>query len=205
MGRVFIFLFLLVVLGLSLAQSASPGDGSIQGNAYTNFFFGLRFEFSPSWIPQAEAARQQLLESGWAKLLHGLNQPAAKSSQTLLMLSRTLPGGSGGEPNRAIIMLVAEDMSPDPEVKSGKEWVLKLAETAKRARYAPVGDPTELQIGGKIFFRQDLKGKSSSGEPVYQSAVFTTLRGYALGFLVVAPNQQMLKNSLASLGNVVFF
>ena len=46
-----------------------------------------------------------------------------------------------------------------------------------------VGEPKEVKISGQTFFRQDLKGRDSSGTPVFQSSLFTVTRGYALGFI----------------------
>jgi hypothetical protein len=191
---------------LCFAQSTSPNDGSVEDNVYTNFFFQLRYPFSASWVPLSDATSEQIHEAVQAHL--GTNsatlEAPAKGSHTLLTLARNLPG-SAGTHSRAIILLIADDVSSDAKVTSAKDCVVKLAERLKKAHYTAVKDPQEVQLSGRTFFRQDLKGTTSAGAPVYESVFFTLAKGYALGFILTAPNEQMRGSMVEGLGKVKFF
>jgi hypothetical protein len=150
---------------------------------------------------------QQLEKEGRERLGDGKPADGAKPEKHyyLLTLYRNLPGEGANGRSRAIIEVVAEELPPHSEVTNGKDCVLKLAEHLKKAHYAPVGDPKEMQISKQSFFRQDLKGTNSSGAPVFQSSIFAVTQGHALGFILVAPSQLVLNNMLGTLAKVEFF
>jgi len=197
----------LSLSAVCLGQSRSPDDASTEDNVYTNFFFRFHYSFSASWVPQPADVAEQLQKAGQSRLDDGKQTDAAKVEKHyyLLTLFRNLPGQGVNGRSRAIISLVADDVSAHPEATTGRECVLKLAEHLKKAHYAPVGEPQEVQIGGLTFFRQDLKGTSSAGAPVYQSAIFTVSKGYALGFMLISPSQSMLSNMAGTLDKVQFY
>jgi hypothetical protein len=185
---VFVAALLLVVP--CLGQSASPDDASTEGNVYTNFFFHLRYSFSASWVAQS--------------IDDETSRPGAQTRH-LLTLVRNFPGQGPNGHSRATISLVAEDPASHPGISSGKEYVLQLAEDLKKDNYASLGDPQEVQLGGRSFFRLDLKGKTSSGSTAYQTVVFSLSKGYALGFILLAPNEKMLARMAGTLDKVEFF
>ena len=195
-------LFLVVP---SLGQSTSPDDGATEDNVYTNFFFQLRYPFSASWVPLTAAATAQIREAGQARL--GDDQPQASSAKTyhLLSLARNFPGDGPNGRSRALILLVAEDLSSNSEIASAADCVRKVAGRLKQANFTAVGDPQEIQLSGRKFSRQELKGVSSAGTPVYESVYFTLARGHALGIILVAPSQPVLGGMMGTLDKLKFY
>ncbi len=196
-----IFLTALLLCTAGSAQSRSPYDSSTQENVYTNFFFQFRYPFTASWVPQPASVAEELQKAGEAGSL------GSDTEQTyyLLTLFRTIPGQGPAGKVRAMISLVAMDNSANPEITSGKEAVLALAEKMKARHYTAVGEPQEIQISGQSFFRQDMKGPNTAGTPVYESVVFTVTRGYSFGFVLVSPSQTLLTSMIASLGKAKFY
>ena len=203
-----IFTIALLLSTACLAQSSVPTDSSTEDNVYTNFFFRFRYSFSVSWVPQPADAAEQLQKAGQVGLGDdGKKEGTRKAGKSyyLLTLFRNLPGQGIAGHNRAIISLIAEDVSSNPQITSGKDCVLQVAEHLKKAHYTPLGEPREMQISGRTFFRQDMKGTSSVGASVYQSAVFTLTGGYAVGFTLISPNQSMLTSMVGTLNTMKFY
>ena len=92
-----------------------------------------------------------------------------------------------------------------PGISSAKDCVQKIADRMKKANYSAVGDPQEAQFSGRKFFRQDLKGTSTAGAPVYESLFFTLARGYAVGFILAAPTQPALNGMVRTLDKLKFY
>ncbi len=205
-ARIFsVALFLAVAC---LGQSHSPDDSAIEDNVYTNFFFRFRYSFSSSWVPQPADVAEQLQKAGEARLGDDSQENGPRKagrSYYLLTLFRNLPGQGIAGHSRATILLVAEDVSSNPQITGGKDCVLKLAERMKKARYTTVGGPQEIKIGARTFFRQDMKGTSSAGAPVYQSAIFTLTGGYAVGFLMISPDPSLLAHMVVTAKSVQFY
>lgn len=199
----------MLAAGPCIAQSASPDDGSTLDNVYTNFFFQFRYPFTASWVPQPASVVEELQQAGEARSGTAASSPGspARDEKTyhLLTLFRTIPGQGPAGRERAVISLTASDNSAHPEITSGKEAVLALAERLKARRYTVVGEPLEITISGQSFFRQDVKGVNSSGMVVYQSMVFTVVKGYSLGFVFISPSRKLLTSMVASLDKAKFY
>ena len=204
-----VFLIALLLCVCCLAQNHNPYESSIEDNVYTNFFFRFHYSFTASWVAQpVDTAAEQLQKAGQARLGDDGKEGGARKagkSYYLLTLFRNLPGHGNTDRSQAIVSLVAEDVSSNPQITSSKDCVLKLAEHLKKAHYTPVGEPREIQISGRTFFRQDMKGTSSAGAPVYQSVVFTLTGGYAVGFTLISPNQSILTNMVGTLKTTQFY
>lgn len=203
-----IFLAVLLLSACCLAQSTTPYESSTEDNVYTNFFFRFRYSFSASWVPQPIDVAEKIQKAGQSRLSDE-NKEAIVYKEgkhySLLTLFRNLPGQGINGSSRAIFQIYAESLSSHSEVTSGKEYVLQLTGHLKKAHYTPVSEPREIKIGGRIFYRQDLKGTNSSGAPVFQSSLFTVTQGYALGFILISPTQQVLTNTLDTLNKVEFY
>ena len=202
-----IFLAVLLLSAYCLAQNRSPYESSTEGNVYTNFFFRFRYSFTASWVAQPMDVGERMQKGGQPLADDDKEVIISKEGKhySLLTLSRSLPGQGVNGRSHATVQIVAEDLSSHREVNSGKECVLQMAEHLKKAHYTPVGEPKEVKIGGQTFFRQDLKGRDSSGTPVFQSSLFTVNRGYAVGFILVAPAQLMLNNMVETMDKVEFY
>ncbi len=186
-----------------VAQSPSPNDGSVQDSVYTNFFFRLRYQFTASWVPQPASVAEELQKAAEPKSNSTRTDP--EKSYHLLTLFRTLPGQGPAGRERAVISLIASDNSAHPEIASGREVVVALAEKMKARHYGAIGEPKEVTISGQSFFRQDMKSAGPSGVPVYESLVFTVIKGYSFGFRFVSPSKSLLTSMVASLDKASFY
>ena len=203
-------LILAIILLLAIpgvGQSTSPLDSALEDNVYTNFFFRIRYPFSASWIPQSVAAVDQIPEA--TQGCFGTSPAGApgsgKHSHNLLTLARNIPGQGLAGRSRAIIVFKAEELASDSGISSGQDCAAKLTDHLKKHHFTAVGDVKEVQLSGISFFRQDFKGTSSAGAPQYESAFFTVSKGYALGFILSAPNEQMRSLMLETLSKLKFF
>ena len=194
---------LLTVPGIG--QSTSPLDSSLEDNVYTNFFFRIRYPYSASWIPQSVAAIDQIPEATQGCFGTSTGQTSVKHSYNLLTLARNIPGQGLAGRTRAILVIQAEELASGSGIGSGQDCTVKLAEHLKKKRFTAVGDAKEIQLSGVSFYRQDFKGTSSAGTPLYESAFFTLSKGYALGFILSAPNEQMRSLMIETLKKMEFF
>jgi hypothetical protein len=203
-----IFLAALLLSAHCLAQSRDPYESSTEDNVYTNFFFRFRYSFTASWVAQPMDVGERMQKAGQSGLADDDKEVIISKEgkhYSLLSLSRTLPGQGVNGRSHAMFQIVAEDLSSHREIASGKECVLQTTERLKKAHYTPVGEPKEVKISGQTFFRQDFKGRDSSGTPVFQSSLFTVTRGYAVGFILVSPTQLTLNNMVETMDKVEFY
>jgi hypothetical protein len=196
---------LLTVPGVG--QSTSPLDSSLEDNVYTNFFFRLRYPYSASWIPQSMAAIDQIHEVNQGCFGASTAQASVrvKRSYNLLTLARNIPGQGLAGRSRAILVIQAEELASDSGIRSGQDCAAKLTEHLKRKRFTAVGDAKQVQLSGASFYRQDFKGTSAAGSALYESAFFTVSKGYALGFILSAPNEQLRGLMVETLEKMKFF
>jgi hypothetical protein len=205
-----ILVLALLLGGASCAfpQSMTPADSAISGNAYINYYFRFRYEFTASWIPLTNATTEQVHEFNLDRIatscLHPDHDPRTIGAQDLLTLLRKLPKTMQYADRYAAILVVAEKLPPDSAIQSGTECSVKLTEYLEESGYSLLGKAAEMQIGEHSFTRRDLKGNLKTGA-VYESLIYTTIRGYALGIILVAPNQQMLETTANTLRSLSFF
>ena len=200
-SRLYLNLAAILLFVLSCAAQSTPLESSIGANVYTNFFFRFRYEFTSSWVSQPVS-----MDSEMEKRNREGKAGAAKTpnSYQLLNLVRTLPSQGPNGRSRAVIALTAEEVPAHSETASGQDILLQITEKWKKRSYKPLGKLEELTLGGRKFFRQDMKGKAEGAE-VYQSAIYTVDRGYAMGFLLTSPTQSLLTNMVATLDKIRFF
>ncbi|HEX4489064.1 MAG TPA: hypothetical protein VH088_22505 [Terriglobales bacterium] len=184
----------------------SPRDSSLDGNVYTNFFFRIRYPFSASWVP--ELATNQLQRVSPSRLGNPIDSgtnSANKNLYNLLTLERNFPGHGGIKDFKGAIWLIAENVSPEPTIKSGKECLERLTIRAQSNRPEPTRELQQVKLGDKDFFRQDLAGASPTGASMHETAFFTLTKGYALGFVLTGPNEQAMTNIVATLEKLESF
>jgi hypothetical protein len=196
---------LLLAVLPCLGQSTSPDEASTESNVYTNFFFRFRLTYSPSWTPRAQLSQDEIRLAGSVPFAARGPQAAGKGFHNLLMLSRFMPGIGEGRGARATVLVIAEDISSDAEAVTLETCVDRFAERQKEAEFTPTGPPQEEKLGGRAFLRQDFRGKSPLGTPLYQGAFFILARGHALGFILTAPTEAMLESMVGTVRKVKFF
>jgi hypothetical protein len=195
-----VLLGFLLVTAICSAQS-TPLESSIGANVYTNFFFRFRYEFTSSWVPQPVSMDREMEKRDREGKAGAAKTP---NSYVLLNLTRTLPDQGPNGRSHAVISFTAEEVPAHSEIVDGQAALLKFTDNLKKQRYITAGKLQVLKIGGRSFFRQDMKGKSE-GADVYQSGVFTVLNGYSVGFLLTSPTQSLLNNMTATLNKIQFF
>jgi hypothetical protein len=184
----------------------SPRDSSLDANVYTNFFFRVRYPFSASWVPELATDKLRRVSPS---CLGNPNDSGSdvpnKNLYNLLTLERNFPGHGTIGDSKGTIWLIAENVSGEQTIASGKSCLEKLSARVQSDRLSPTRDIQEVKLSGMNFFRQDFAGVSHSGGPLQETAFFTLTRGYALGFILTGPNEQAMTNMLATLEKMESF
>lgn len=129
----------------------------------------------------------------------------SKNLYNLLTLERNFPGHGGIKDFKGTIWLIAENVSGEPAITSGKACLEKLTARAQSNHLAPTRDVQEVKLAGANFFREDFAGVSPSGASMHETALFTLNKGYALGVVLTAPNEQTITNIVATLEKLESF
>jgi hypothetical protein len=154
-----------------------PDEGSIEDGVYTSDFF--RFTYT---LPEAFNVDEEL-QAG--------EEDQSDTSFVLLAAA----GPLNGEDRRDVVVIIADREATTPEAyvqKVTRDYAQKQGFEVLKSAYA-------VTIGGHPFYRADFRK-----EGTYQSAAFTVLKGYAVGFSMAAPNQEAMSAVLDSLSSVKF-
>jgi hypothetical protein len=189
-------LLVLILIASCFAQSVSqakastraiprPDEGSISGNLYSNKFFDFTFEFPKDWIPHGQATNTRIMES--AKERMASSEPAfapelkveERHTYNLLTVFENELGTPGVRFFRSEV-LVAEDISFAPGIKSGKDYLLNGLPFLKKQGFQTFSEIKQGDIGGVTFYREDVTKRLSADITAYQAHFCTIVRGYAL-------------------------
>ena len=110
------------------------------------------------------------------------------------------PLGTRAEPNRSIV-LTAEDISPAPAVKNGKDYInasMKLL-TGSGKPLRPIGEPVPVRINGRELYRADIEG-DVLGRKIRQAYFVLIDKRHALSIVVTADSEANVNQVLASIG-----
>ncbi len=174
---------------VSVTNDFRPDPGTISDNVYSNRFFDLTFEFPKGWIPHGEATKQHLMEIGKDKLVAAVPgseaaiTSAEKRNYNLLTVFENELGTPGVRFFRSEILL-AEDVSWAPGVKTGEDYLLDMLPLMKKEGYDRFSEIKQVEIGGRTFYREDLSKQAPNGIRVCQAYLATTVRGYALSLII---------------------
>jgi hypothetical protein len=154
-----------------------PDEGSIDNGVYTSDFF--RFAYT---LPEGFDVDEQFLAD-----------VEDQSNSTFVLLAAQ--GPLSGEDRRDMVVIMA-----DREATTPQAYVQKVTNDYAQKQGFEISKPAyPVTIGGKEFYRADFRK-----EGTYQTAVFTVLNGYALGFTLAAPNQDAMTALVDSLNSVKF-
>ena len=173
----------------SVANDTGPDQGSISGNLYSNKFFDLAFEFPKDWIPHGEATKQHLMDIGKDKLIavapgrESEIKIAEKHAYNLLTVFENELGTPGVKFFRSEI-LMAEDVSWAPGIKTGEDYLLNVQPLLKKGGYDRFSEIKPVEIGGRTFYREDLSKQERPDIRGYQAYFATIARGYALSLII---------------------
>lgn len=167
----------------AMPKAPELADATLNEDVYRNPFFGLEFKLPSGWgelgakIEDAAAAPQAYPVSA-AKV----DVPQSPGFFALLRsapLSQEMPQ----------INIVAQNISTAPQIKRGEDFVNLLSATLQRAGWQKIRGPELLEISGQQFWRTEVVEHQSG---IMEGMVFTVTRGYAVGFLLVAPDRNQL-------------
>lgn len=182
----FSLLFVLVPLWAQQADFR-PDYGLLNGRRYMNGYFGFSYRFPEGWTGSA------------------LKYPAVGESKMYPLFSANPQAASTSDVR--YVSINADYLAPNTVVKTPKDFL----EVALNAQTGPSGEFEALHtdkryvLGGKQFYRVDMKAKPSPGSPVfYQTLICTIQRGYAITFSFMAANNDDLEELVRTMESLSF-
>lgn len=163
----------------SSAKSAAPDpdEGSVDGNVYTSDFFHFQYT-----LPEDFSVDEDFL-----------SDLQDESNSTFVLLAAQ--GPLSGEDRRDMVVIMA-----DHEATTAEAYVQKVTrDYAQKQQFEVLKPSYPVTVAGKPFYRADFRK-----EGTYQTAVFTVLKGYAVGFSIAAPSEETMNGLLESLNSVKF-
>jgi hypothetical protein len=194
------------------AGSGAPelvDDGDIDGNLYTNKFFGLAYKFPEGWTPHGDKTKKHIMEigkgavAGNSELEKSVYQDAEKRTLMLLTVFK-YPLGTPVDDNDGITVM-SEDLSFAPGIKTGRDYLQVMARglVASKVPIEFQGEPTELIVAGQTFYRQDALLTVRSKQ-VYEAIVTTIAKEHALAFIFVGMSEEGRASLVKTLDTVHF-
>jgi hypothetical protein len=191
------------------AASEVVDEGDIDGNLYTNKFFGLAYKFPEGWTPHGDKTKKHIMEVGKGAVEGDTNleksayQNAEKRTQMLLTVFK-YPLGTPVDDNDGVT-LMSEDVSFAPGIKTGRDYLLIMAKglTASKVPMEFQGEPTELTAGGQTFYRQNTVLTVHSKQ-VYEAIVTTIVKEHALAFIFIGMSDEGRASLVKTLDTVHF-
>lgn len=165
--------------GTSAKTSAGvdPDEGSVENGVYTSDFFHFSYT-----LPEGFEVDEDFLGG-----------EEDQSNTTFVLVAAQGPLSS--EDRRDMVVIMA-----DREATTAEAYVEKVQrDYAQKQSFEILKPAYAVTLGGKAFYRADFRK-----EGTYQTAAFTMLKGYAVGFTIAAPNGDEMDTLLASLNSVKF-
>lgn len=157
--------------------AVDPDEGSVENGVYTSDFFHFSYT-----LPEGFEVDEDF-------------QSAEEDQSNTAFVLLAAQGPLSGEDRRDMVVIMA-----DHDAASAEAYVDKVQRDYAQKQGFEVLKPTyAVTLGGKPFYRADFRK-----EGTYQTAVFTVLKGYAVGFSIAAPNGDEMNTLLASLDSVKF-
>jgi tetratricopeptide (TPR) repeat protein len=165
-----------------------PDLGTVTGNVYTNQFFGFSYEFPRGWIVQSADTAKAITQMAGAILSNGdpilqdAQTAASRGSYPLLFIQEGVT--KDGRFGIRSVLVQAFNLGSKPAMKSAEEFTKDMVAFHSRVGGAiqPVGQPEEMQVNGKVFWRSNVNAKLSNGI-VSEAEISTIEKGYILLFV----------------------
>jgi predicted nucleic acid-binding Zn ribbon protein len=159
------------------SAGVDPDEGSVENGVYTSDYFHFSYT-----LPEGFEVDEDFI---------GAEEDQSNTSFVLLAAQ----GPLSGEDRRDMVVIMA-----DREATTAEAYVAKVQrDYAQKQGFEILKSAYPVTLGGKPFYRADFRK-----EGTYQTAVFTILKGYAVGFTIAAPNGDEMNTLLASLDSVKF-
>jgi hypothetical protein len=179
-------------------QTAAPVQGSLDGNAYTNDYFGLTLTLPEGWKVQGEAVRERNREAG--RKLFDAKDPAAQArlekavGNTLnLLTAYQYPVGAAVHFNPAFLC-AAEKIPASAAGATDADYMAVLKQTFRYSQ-APITVDRDVyteQVGGLTFSVVDITTRfpNAIGHQRYYAHI---RRGYALSLVLTYLTDEQLR------------
>ncbi|HWN08801.1 MAG TPA: hypothetical protein VNO50_05910 [Pyrinomonadaceae bacterium] len=202
-----IFLLCSVAPLLHAQQFTGPEDATVSGGVYTNRFFGFSVTYPKDWVVHGDATNVRLREIGKERAASTGAMSAASSEVVLrntyqLLTTFQYPMGAAVEVNPGF-MLVAEKVSHAPAIVTGRDYLLHVRPLMLKTGVVPVGEPVELTLAGRNFFRQDSR-MEISGTSIEQTIIITVTQGFALAFILSGKDQASMNEMIKAVATLKF-
>ena len=159
------------------SAAVDPDEGSVENGTYTSDFFHFSYT-----LPEGFEVDEEF-------------QSAEEDQSNTAFVLLAAQGPLSGEDRRDMVVIMA-----DHDATTAEAYVDKVQhDYAQKQGFEILKPAYTVTLGGKPFCRADFRK-----EGTYQTAVFTILKGYAVGFSIAAPNGDEMKTLLASLDSVKF-
>ena len=178
--------------------AAAPDRGSLDGNAYTNEFFGLTLTLPAGWKVQGEAVRERNREAG--RKLFDAGDPAARArleksvGNTLnLLTAYQYPVGTAVHFNPAFLC-AAEKIPASAAGATDADYMAVLKQTFRYSQ-APITIDRDVyteQVGGLTFSVVEITTRfpNAIGHQRYYAHI---RRGYALSLVLTYLTDEQLR------------
>ena len=202
--KLLVSLFLLILLA-GCRQPGIPDSfdyGKIENSIYKNSYFKFEIPVPATWALQTREQMDSSLQRGH-KIIEESNReltPALKASEInsaiLLSIFRYKPDSITDEPNYSM-MIVAENVSRNPGIKSGSDYLESSRKLMKKANLPyETSNVHHQKLGNREFDVMTVTIKTQ-GLEIEQLHCLTVIKGFALGIIISYANsqqEQKLKN-----------
>lgn len=186
----------IILLLCSYANAQSQVDrGLVRDGTYINSGFGFTYTYPKDWTVHGDATNERIKEVGKQEIVEsgalskGSVEASMKNTHYLLTVFR-YPLGTPGIAFNPAVMVLAERVDHAPGIKNGKDYALNTRALLKKTG-AQVTDeePTEHRFAEWQFFRANF-AMQINGMPVVQAHFATIVKGYALLFIFMGPDEK---------------
>ena len=194
MKRIPLTLSIIILVCFHANSQSAVDPGTIHDGTYINLGFAFSYKYPKDWVVHGEATNERISELGKEKIVDSgaLSKPSAevsiKNTHYLLTVFR-YPLGKPGITFNPAVLILAENVAYAPGITNGKDFLLNLRAILEKAgTQFTLKEPLEYHLAGSQFFR-DNSTATINGIPMVQSHFCRIVKGYALVFLFIGPDQ----------------
>lgn len=189
-------------------QTVDPGE--LEGERYSNEFFGISFSIPRGWFVQDSAQRRATLEMGKDALAANADQTKKAQMEAVVARTNVLLSVMKHSPYafsasfNAHFACISERV-PTAVVKTGADYIRMSLDIARGSpvRMEMVGPVRSERVGGRVFSTADVRTTLPQGVVVQKYYVLLS-RGHALSFIYSYSDEADLAPLKSILGSVAF-
>lgn len=192
--------------------------GTLSDSTYANNFFGFTLKAPEGWlIKQPDETVRKVITEGTQKMGEGLESKfkaaadAAVQRTTILLITApqpataSQPGSASPDGFSPFVLCVVEDISPIPDIFSGRDFHDRMKRDIERAGVPiVVGEiVSTTRIGGReltVYENTVTEGERSAKQEFY----VTVVKGYAVCFALTYRTEEQHKALRQVLTNIKF-